>query len=200
MTSMTRRQLMGTAAMAVVATGVAGRAPLAQGSADKAAIDQALRQAAEARKVPGVVALAATDKSTLYEGAFGKRKLPDGPAMTLDTVFWIASMTKPVTSSAAMQLVEQGKLRLDEPIADVLPELRSPQVLEGFDASGTPRLRPAKRPITLRHLLTHTAGFSYDVWNADIDRYMKVAGIPGVITVKNDALKTPLVADPGERW
>ena len=68
-------------------------------------------------------------------------------------------MTKPVTSTAAMQLVEQGKLRLDEPIADVLPELRSPQVLEGFDASGTPRLRPAKRPITLRHLLTHTAGF-----------------------------------------
>jgi methyl acetate hydrolase len=115
--------------------------------------------------------------------------------MTLDTVFWIASMTKPVTSTAAMQLVEQGKLRLDEPIADVLPELRSPQVLEGFDASGTPRLRPAKRPITLRHLLTHTAGFSYDVWNADIGRYMKVAGIPGVIT-----LKTPLVADPGERW
>ena len=200
MTSMTRRQLMGTAAMAVVAAGVAGRAPLAQGSADKAAIDQALRQAAEARKVPGVVALAATDKGTLYEGAFGKRKLPDGPAMTLDTVFWIASMTKPVTSTAAMQLVEQGKLRLDEPIADVLPELTSPQVLEGFDASGAPRLRAAKRPITLRHLLTHTAGFSYDVWNADIGRYMKVAGIPGVITVKNDALKTPLVADPGERW
>ena len=200
MTSMTRRQLMGTAAMAVVAAGVAGRAPLAQGSADKAAIDQALRQAAEARQVPGVVALAATDKGTLYEGAFGKRKLPDGPAMTLDTVFWIASMTKPVTSTAAMQLVEQGKLRLDEPIADVLPELTSPQVLEGFDASGAPRLRPAKRPITLRHLLTHTAGFSYDVWNADIGRYMKVAGIPGVITVKNDALKTPLVVDPGERW
>jgi CubicO group peptidase (beta-lactamase class C family) len=200
MTSMTRRQLMGTAAMAAVVVGVAGRTSLAQGSAGKAAIDQALRQAAEARQVPGIVVVAATDKGTLYEGAFGKRKLPDGLAMTLDTVFWIASMTKAVTSTAAMQLVEQGKLQLDAPIADVLPELRSPQVLEGFDASGAPQLRPARRPITLRHLLTHTAGFSYDVWNADIGRYMEVAGIPGIITCKNDALKTPLVADPGERW
>jgi CubicO group peptidase (beta-lactamase class C family) len=109
-------------------------------------------------------------------------------------------MTKAVTSTAAMQLVEQGKLQFDEPVGDILPELKSPQLLEGFDASGAPRLRPATRPITLRHLLTHTAGFSYDVWNADIGRYMKHAGVPGIITVKNAALKTPLVFDPGERW
>ena len=199
MITITRRRLMGTAAVATAAVGLSGRA-FGQNSPDKAAIDQVLRQAAEARRVPGVVALAATDKGTLYEGAFGRRKLPDGPAMTLDTVFWIASMTKAVTSTAAMQLVEQGKLQLDRPISDILPELRAPQVLEGFDASGAPRLRPARRPITLRHLLTHTAGFSYDVWNADIGRYMKQAGVPGVITVRNDALKTPLVFDPGERW
>jgi CubicO group peptidase (beta-lactamase class C family) len=199
MITITRRRLMGTAAVATAAVGLSGRA-FGQNSPDKAAIDQVLRQAAEARRVPGVVAVAATDKGTLYEGAFGTRELPDGPAMTLDTVFWIASMTKAVTSTAAMQLVEQGKLQLDQPISDILPELRAPQVLEGFDASGAPRLRPARRPITLRHLLTHTAGFSYDVWNADIGRYMKQAGVPGVITVRNDALKTPLVFDPGERW
>ncbi len=199
MIMMTRRRLMGTAALATAAAGLSGRA-FAQTSADKAAIDRLLRQAAENRQVPGVVALAATDKGTLYEGAFGGRKVPDGPAMTLDTVFWIASMTKAVTSAAAMQLVEQGKLQLDQPIGDTLPELKAPQVLEGFDASGAPRLRPAQRPMTLRHLLTHTAGFSYDVWNADIGRYMKHAGVPGVITVKNDALRTPLVFDPGERW
>ena len=200
MIMMTRRRLMASTATAAAAAGLPGRPAFAQRAAGAAAIDQALRQAAEARQVPGVVALAATDKGVVYEGAFGRRKLPDGPAMTLDTVFWIASMTKAVTSTAAMQLVEQGRLQLDQPIADVLPELRSPQVLEGFDASGAPRLRPAARPITLRHLLTHTAGFSYDVWNADIGRYMKQAGVPGVITVRNDALKTPLVFDPGERW
>ena len=200
MIMMTRRRLMASTATAAAAAGLPGRPAFAQRAAGAAAIDQALRQAAEARQVPGVVALAATDKGVVYEGAFGRRKLPDGPAMTLDTVFWIASMTKAVTSTAAMQLVEQGRLQLDQPIADVLPELRSPQVLEGFDASGAPRLRPAARPITLRHLLTHTAGFSYDVWNADIGRYMRQAGVPGVITVRNDALRTPLVFDPGERW
>ena len=199
MITITRRRLMGTAAVATAAVGLSGQA-FGQNPPDKAAIDQVLRQAAEARQVPGVVAVAATDKGTLYEGAFGKRNIAQGPDMTLDTVFWIASMTKAVTSTAAMQLVEQGKLQLDQPISDILPELKAPQVLEGFDASGAPRLRPAARPITLRHLLTHTAGFSYDVWNADIGRYMKQAGVPGVITVRNDALKTPLVFDPGERW
>ena len=80
--------------------------------------------------------------------------------MTADSVFWIASMTKAVTSAAAMQLVEQGKLSLEGPIGKVLPDLASPQVLEGFDADGEPILRPAKNPITLRHLMTHTAGFA----------------------------------------
>jgi methyl acetate hydrolase len=91
-----------------------------------------------------------------------RRALPEGAAMTAGSVFWIASMTKAITSTAAMQLVEQGKLALDRPIADVLPELAAPQVLEGFDAAGEPKLRTAA-PITLRHLITHTAGFCYDV-------------------------------------
>ena len=75
-----------------------------------------------------------------------------------------------------MQLVEQGKLKLDEPVPNIDPALGSPQVLEGFDAAGAPRLRPAKRPITLRHLMTHTAGFSYEVWDANTVRYVKTSG------------------------
>jgi CubicO group peptidase (beta-lactamase class C family) len=163
-------------------------------------IDQVLRQAIDAREVPGVVALAATDKGPVYEGAFGTRDLAKGPDMTLDTVFWIASMTKAVTAVAAMQLVERGKLQLDQAMGTLLPELASPQVLEGFDDKGAPRLRPAKGPITLRHLLTHTAGFAYDVWNAPLGQYMKHAGVPRIGTCKNEALRVPLVADPGERW
>ncbi len=113
-------------------------------------VDHALRHAVEAGDAPGVVAVAATDKEVIYEGAFGRRDRTKDAMMTADTVFWIASMTKAVTSTAAMQLVEQGKLQLDEPIGTILPELASPQVLEGFDEAGAPKLRPAKRPITLR--------------------------------------------------
>jgi methyl acetate hydrolase len=165
-----------------------------------ARIDAALSGATEAREVPGVVALAATDNGVMYEGAFGTRDLANGPAMTLDTVFRIASMTKAVTSVAAMQLVEQGTLQLEQPIGNVMPELASPQVLEGFDASGAPRLRPARRPITLRHLLTHTAGFGYEFWNPGLIRYVDVTGMPSLRTGKLAALRMPLVFDPGERW
>jgi methyl acetate hydrolase len=163
-------------------------------------IDRVLAAAIERGDVPGVVAMAANGAGVIYEGAFGRRALPDGAAMTVDSVFWIASMTKAITSTAAMQLVEQGRLALDRPIADVLPELAAPQVLEGFDAGGEPRLRPANGPITLRHLITHTAGFVYDIWNADIGRYMEKKGVPGIISCRNAALMLPLVFDPGGKW
>ncbi|MBS0529077.1 MAG: beta-lactamase family protein [Proteobacteria bacterium] len=166
----------------------------------KSQIDQALRQKADAREIPGVVAIAATGKEIVYQGAFGKRDVSKDDAMTADSVFWIASMTKAITSAAAMQLVEQGKLSLDEPIGKLLPDLAKPQVLEGFDASGEPRLRPATKPITLRHLMTHTAGFAYNMWNGDILQYLEKTGTPAVTTCQNAALTTPLASDPGTRW
>jgi methyl acetate hydrolase len=138
----------------------------------KAQIDQLLRQKSDAKEIPGVVAMAATGNEVIYQGAFGKRDLSKDDAMTIDSVFWIASMTKAVTTAGAMQLVEQGKLSLDEPIGKLLPDLASPQVLEGFDAKGEPKLRPATKPITLRHLMTHTAGFAYDMWNGDMGKYL----------------------------
>jgi methyl acetate hydrolase len=163
-------------------------------------VDRVLREAVARGDVPGVVAVAATRTGPVYEGAFGRRGLPDGAAMTADTVFWIASMTKAITSTAAMQLVERGKLALDRPIAEVLPELAAPRVLEGFDAAGAPRLRPARGAITLRHLVTHTAGFGYAIWNADLGRYVEGTGTPDIITCENAALSLPLVFDPGEKW
>jgi methyl acetate hydrolase len=106
-------------------------------------------------------------------------------------------MTKALTSTAAMRLVERDKLVLDTPIADVLPELASAKVLEGFDETGNPKLRPAKRPITLRQLLTHTAGFGYDIWNANPLRYQKKTGVPSMTTCENLVLTTPLGFDTG---
>src|SRR5258706_323825 len=163
-------------------------------------IDSVLRSAVEAREVPGVVALAASDKGAIYDGAFGVRDLNAGGAMTGDTVFRIASMTKAITSVAAMQLVEQGKLGLDEPVPPVDPALNAPQVLEGFDAAGQPKLRPAKRPITLRHLLTHTAGFTYEWSNPNTRRYVQTTGMLPGSSGKLAALRQPLAFDPGDKW
>ena len=159
-----------------------------------------LKRAAELGDVPGVAAAAATRDGPIFEAAFGTSDLASGAPMKADTVVWIASMTKALTGACAMQQVERGKLSLDAPIKSVVPELANPQVLEGFDADGNPKLRPARRDITLRHLLTHTSGFAYDFWNADIVRYMEKTGTPGVISCANVALTTPLTFDPGERW
>ena len=198
-----RRDLL-KGAVAVAASGglatACGTTARSAGAPARARIDATLRQAVDAREVPGVVAMAATDKGLLYEGAFGVRALGESAPMTLDTVFRIASMTKAITSVAAMQLVEQAKMKVEEPVPAVDPALGSPQVLEGFDAGGAPRLRPAKRPITLRHLLTHTAGFSYDVWDGNTARYVKAANVPGRATGKVASIRQPLIFDPGERW
>jgi CubicO group peptidase (beta-lactamase class C family) len=164
------------------------------------ALDTLFGQAVESKQMPGIVAVAATDKDRVYEGAFGTRALGAGAPMTLDTVVWIASMTKAITTTAAMQLVEKGKLSLDRPAQDVVPDLSKARVLEGFDAGGQPRLRAPRRPITLRHLLTHTAGFAYEIWRPDIARYQEATGTPGIISCTNAALTTPLLFDPGDRW
>jgi methyl acetate hydrolase len=165
-----------------------------------AKIDAALSEATASKFVPGVVAMAATENGKIYEGAFGVRSLSGGPAMTLDTVFRIASMTKAITSVAAMQLVERGKLTLDGPLPEIDPALSAPQVLTGFDAAGRPQLRAAKRPITLKHLLTHTAGFCYEQWNPDLERCVAALGMPQMGSGRLAALRMPLMFDPGERW
>jgi methyl acetate hydrolase len=163
-------------------------------------VDTMFREAVDTKKMPGIVAMAATDQGVLYEGAFGWRELGKDAAMSLDTVVWIASMTKAITATGAMQLVERGKLALDSPATEVAPALAKAQVLEGFDAAGRPRLRAPKRPITLRHLLTHTAGYAYEIWRPEIAKYQEATGIPGITTCTNAALTTPLLFDPGDRW
>jgi len=168
-------------------------------SASLTKIDAALMDATRAQRVPGVVAMAATNGGIIYEGAFGTRELGTDAAMMPDTVVAIASMTKAITSAAAMQLVERGQLTLDTPAADVVTALGQVQVLTGFDASGTPQLRAPRRAMTLKQLLTHTAGFGLEFFNTEIVQYQAATGTPGIITCENAALTTPLLFDPGER-
>src|SRR5262245_25644165 len=157
-------------------------------------IDAILQARVDAADVPGVVAMAATERSVIYQGAFGARSMGMAVRMSADTVFSIASMTKLLTSVAAMQLVEQDKLKLDEPAAGIDPTLGAPQVLDGFDTQGVPHLRAARKPITLRNLLTHTSGFSYQLWDANVVRYNRAA--------RNDPAlpRMLLISDPGAKW
>src|ERR1700733_3062672 len=163
------------------------------------AIDQTLSASLKQHKIPACVAMAATSTKTTYSGAFGKRDSKSGVDVNADCLFVIASMTKPITSVAAMQLVEQGKLKLDEPASTYIKELGSLQVLHGFDASsGKPILKPATKPVTLRTLLTHTSGFCYDTWFADMLRWEKETGTS--LPLGTVAPLTPLMFEPGSRW
>lgn len=163
-------------------------------------LDDLLSRAAASGAVPGVVAVVTDRERTLYEGAFGQRALGADAAMTTDTVGWIASMTKAITGAACMQLVEQGRIDLDSPARQWVPRLAEAKVLEGFDEAGQPRMRAPRRDITLRHLLTHTAGFGYEFWDADTGRYQAATGTPGIISCSEAALMQPLLFEPGERW
>lgn len=155
--------------------------------------------------VAGAAAQIVTRDGILAAAAAGVRSADAaaraGP-MTLDTVCWIASMTKAVTGTAAMQLVERGELLLDEPASGVLPNLAAAGVLERFDDGGQPLVRPARAPITLRHLLTHTAGFGYQYWSETLRRCQQATGTDSMTSGELVKLETPVPAlfDPGERW
>ncbi len=151
-------------------------------------------------RVPGVVAMLTDRHRTIYEGAAGKRRLDRDADMTVDTVFAIFSTTKAITGTAALQLVEEGKLDLDAPAKTYVPDIGKLQVIEGFDADGEPRLRAPKRDVTTRMLLLHTAGMGYDFFNQTYARLAQEKRQPSVITASKAALMTPLLFDPGEKW
>ena len=173
---------------------VAGLAAIPRHLSSIGEIDAGLKASVSASGVPGVVAVAANAQSIIYEGSFGLRNRNMPEKMSTDTIFRIASMVKLLTSVAAMQLVEQGKLELDAPAETIDPTLSSELVLTGFDAKGAPQLRKPTKPFTLRNLLTHTSGFSYPLWDANVLRYFHCAH-------GNKALpRRPLVFDPNTRW
>lgn len=165
-----------------------------------AALDTILSQATAAGEVPGVVAMVANRGGVIYQGGFGTRRLGADAPMTPDTVTWIASMTKAVTTAALLQLVEAGQVALDAPAATYVPDIGAVQVLHDFDAEGRPLTRRAARPVTVRHLLTHTAGYTYDFASSALRKYMKATGLPATNTGKLAALGAPLVGEPGEAF
>ncbi|WP_348524414.1 serine hydrolase domain-containing protein [Paracoccus sp. R12_2] len=150
--------------------------------------------------MPGVVAMVTDREKNIYEGAAGVRRIDGDTAMTTDDVFAIFSTTKAITATAALQLVEEGKLDLDAPASDYAPDIGKLKVIDGFDDAGEPILRDPKRPITTKHLLLHTAGFGYDFFSKTYNRLAQEKGQPSVITASKASLMTPLQFDPGDKW
>jgi methyl acetate hydrolase len=159
-----------------------------------AALDASLRGAVERKDVPGVVTLITDRKGVLYQSAFGVADVATGRPLTADAMFRIASMTKPVTSVALMQLVEQGKIGLDDPAEKYLPQIAGIKVIESFNAAtGDYRLRPPSKPPTVRNFLTHTSGLAYPFTSAIYRDFKPHAG-------ETYPFGGPLLFDPGERW
>ncbi|MDA0370718.1 MAG: serine hydrolase [Actinomycetota bacterium] len=166
----------------------------------KQKLDDVLATGVENGQVPGVVAAMVDKNGLTYIGSAGERTIGTGDVMTTDTVGDIASMTKAITGAAVMQLVEQGLLDLDAPAETYCSELATPQVLEGFDDAGQPILRDARSQVTLRNLLTHTAGYAYDFYDPNLDKWFGVTDAQLDHTGRLRTLNTPLMFDPGTKW
>lgn len=167
----------------------------------KETLDQVLDRAVRrAGGVPGVVAMLTDREGNLYEGAAGVREVGKDTPMTTDTVFALFSTTKAITGTALMQLVEEGKVRLEDPVKEYVPEIADIKVLEGFDQSGEPLLREPRRDVTVGMLMLHTAGFGYEFFSHEDQKYREATGVPSILTSSFDSIKSVLLFDPGERW
>jgi CubicO group peptidase (beta-lactamase class C family) len=161
-------------------------------------LKQVIDDAVARQDLPFAVAMTANANGVTWSGAAGERS--PGQAATPDTVFRIFSMTKAVGCTAAMILMDRGKLRPDTPVESVLPEFAEIKRLEGFDADGKPKLRAPRSKATARHLATHTSGFVYEFWNTDMPRYMEATGAPTILSGLKASMNYPLLFEPGERW
>ena len=159
---------------------------------DPADIESYLAGELASRGIPGIVALVVDEDDVLYVSAHGRRDVARDLPMTTDTIFRIASMTKPIAASAIMMLVEEGKLSLDDPIGDYVSDYADARVIETFDAGDASfTTRPAAGPIRIRHLLSHSSGLAYP-FASDTVSALNRAGINGA--------DVPLLYDPGESW
>jgi methyl acetate hydrolase len=188
------RKAIAALVMTPIAFTLASSVAQAQNSTRSTAlIDQPLREAVERKDVPGVVALVTDRKGVLYQGTFGVADVATGRPLTPDAIFRIASMTKAITSAAAMQLIEQGKLALEDPVEKYLPNMAKLPVFDSFEAkTGNYQLHPTSKPITVRHVLTHTSGLGYPFTSATLRDFKPRTG--------ENYPVGPLLFEPGEKW
>lgn len=161
--------------------------------------EDVLTAAVADRTVPGAVAVLTGRDGAPNVISAGTLQVDGETPVTADTMFRLMSMTKAFATVAALQLIEQGRLELDQEVASVLPAFAELKVLDGFDGD-TPRLRAPARQATIKQLLNHTAGHGYGFCNLDLLRYQALTGVPDPFSGLRASLHPPLVADPGTAW
>ena len=160
-------------------------------------LQSVLDASVQAGDVPFAVAIVGDKNGIKWSGGAGERS--PGQEASIDTVFRVFSMTKAIGSTAAMILIDRGKLNPDAPVEDILPEFAKIQVLDRFDGD-KPILRAPKTKATVRNLATHTSGLEYEFWNSDVAKYLAVTSRPAILSGLKTSLLYPMMADPGTRW
>ena len=191
---------------------LAEASPVSVGMSEErlARIDAMCKEVVEKGQIPGVVALVARKGKIVYYKAHGMADNPSGRALKRDDIFRIASQTKAITATAVMMLWEEGQFGLDDPIEKYIPEFKNAQVLDTLFEDGTYQTIPVNKPITIRHLLTHTSGLGYGVIDPD-PRMKKIYADAGIVdaftaeylTIKENVkklAKLPLHHHPGEQY
>ncbi len=162
-------------------------------------VEEILENAVANATVPGAAFVLTGSDGQAAAATAGTARVGEDSPVTTATMFRLMSMTKPLASVGALQLIEQGELALDHEVRSVLPAWGELEVLEGFDGD-TPRLREPAHQATVKQLMNHTAGHGYSFCNADLFHYHEVTGAPDPMSGKRAYLQTPLVAEPGTEW
>lgn len=167
---------------------------------NKKRIDETLDKAFQKNQVPAIAAAVLSSDQTLYRGNFGYSDFNLKTPLKDDAIFRIASMTKAVTSVCIFQLIEQDQLKLDSKLKEFFPEIGDLKIIDGFDNNDNPVYSKPSTDITIAHLLTHTSGFSYEMWNENISKLIAKGELATLFSANSDFLKAPLVFNPGSNW
>ncbi|ODV91956.1 hypothetical protein CANCADRAFT_80257 [Tortispora caseinolytica NRRL Y-17796] len=150
--------------------------------------------------VAGIVAGVTDRNGNIYEGQAGYRNLETKVPMDQDTLFYFWSTSKAHTAAALLHLYEQGKIDFQDPAKKYVKELENVEIFDGFDESGNLKTRPAKKDITIHHLLTHTAGFGYFFFNDEYREIFEKTDKCNITQNTIHSISTPLLFEPGEAW
>ena len=166
---------------------------------NKEIIDQVLSKAIE-NNCPAISASVLSPKENLYRGDFGLADVATGKSVQKDSIFRIASMTKAITSTCIMQLIEKEKLSLNTKLKDFFPEVANQKIIDGFNKKNEATYSEANSDITIQQLLTHTSGFAYEIWNENIAALVEKGDLTTAFYGDDKFLKAPLSFNPGTAW